>query len=132
MSDVPPEDKSDLALWRRQRTAPQLYDVRRAGSRLADFLATPGGAELQSLASEPSVRALLLALADHSPFLWQLATANGSRLKRCLETAPMACLETCLAALEEACGQASSEAALMRALRLARQETALLIALADL
>ena len=96
------------------------------------FSAMPGGAELQSLANEPGVRALLLALADHSPFLWQLATANASRLKRCLETAPAACLETCLAALEEACGQASSEAAIMRALRLAKQETALLVALADL
>ncbi len=132
MSDVPAEDNADLPLWRRLRTAPHLYDARRAGSRLADFLATAGGAELQSLANEPGVRALLLALADHSPFLWQLATANASRLKRCLETSPTACLETCLAALEEACGQASREAAIMRALRLAKQETALLVALADL
>ncbi len=136
MSDVPPEDNADLPLWRRLRTAPHLYDARRAGSRLADFLAMPDGAELQNLANAPGVRALLLALADHSPFLWQLATANASRLKRCLETSPTACLETCLAALEEACeetcGQASGEAAIMRALRLAKQETALLIALADL
>jgi [glutamine synthetase] adenylyltransferase / [glutamine synthetase]-adenylyl-L-tyrosine phosphorylase len=132
MSDVSLEDNADLPLWRRLRAAPHLYDARRAGSRLADFLAMPGGAELQSLANEPSVRALLLALADHSPFLWQLATANASRLKRCLETSPTACLETCLAGLEEACGQASSEAAVMRALRLAKQETALLVALADL
>jgi len=132
MSDVPPEDNTDLPLWRRLRAAPHLYDARHAGSRLADFLAMPGGAELQSLANEPGVRALLLALADHSPFLWQLATANASRLKRCLETSPTACLETCLAALDEACGQASSEAAIMRALRLAKQETALLVALADL
>jgi [glutamine synthetase] adenylyltransferase / [glutamine synthetase]-adenylyl-L-tyrosine phosphorylase len=132
MSDVPPEDNADLPLWRRLRTVPLLYDARRAGSRLADFLGMPGGAELQSLANEPGVRALLLALADHSPFLWQLATANASRLKRCLETSPTARLEMCLAALEHACGQASSEAAIMRALRLAKQETALLVALADL
>ncbi|MDQ6704242.1 MAG: bifunctional [glutamine synthetase] adenylyltransferase/[glutamine synthetase]-adenylyl-L-tyrosine phosphorylase, partial [Pseudomonadota bacterium] len=132
MSDVPPEDNAALPLWRRLRIAPQLYDARRDGSRLADFLAMPGGAELQSLANEPGVRALLLALADHSPFLWRLATANASRLKRCLETAPETYLETCLAALDEACGQASSEVAIMRALRLAKQETALLVALADL
>ena len=132
MSDVPQEDIADLPLWRRLGAAPHLYDARHAGSRLADFLAMPGGAELQSLANEPGVRALLLALADHSPFLWQLATANASRLMRCLETSPTGCLETCLAALEETSGQASSEAAIMRALRLAKQETALLVALADL
>ncbi len=132
MSDAPPQDNADLPLWRRLRTAPRLCDARRAASRLEEFLAMPGSAELQSLANDPGVRGLLLALADHSPFLWQLATANVSRLKRCLETSPTACLETCLAALEEACGQASSEAAIMCALRLAKQETALLIGLADL
>ena len=77
MSDVPAEDNADLPLWRRLRTAPVIYDARRAGSRLADFLAMGGSAELQSLANEPGVRAVLLALADHSPFLWQLATANA-------------------------------------------------------
>ncbi len=132
MSVVPPEDNADLPLCWRLRAAPRLYDGSRARSRLAEFLAMPGGAELQSLANAPGVRALLLALADHSPFLWQLATADAFRLKRCLETSPTACLETCLATLDEACGQASSEAAIMRALRLAKQETALLIALADL
>jgi [glutamine synthetase] adenylyltransferase / [glutamine synthetase]-adenylyl-L-tyrosine phosphorylase len=132
MSDVRLEDTADFPLWRRLRTAPKLYDARRAGSHLAEFLAVPGSAELQSLASEPGVRALLLAIADHSPFLWQLATANASRLKRCLDISPAACLETCLGALEEACIQASSEAEIKRALRLAKQETALLVALADL
>ncbi|HEX3496849.1 MAG TPA: bifunctional [glutamine synthetase] adenylyltransferase/[glutamine synthetase]-adenylyl-L-tyrosine phosphorylase, partial [Methylocella sp.] len=133
MNDVPAQDRADHPLWRRLRTAPQLYDACRAGSLLADFLAMPGGAELpQSLANEPGVRALLLALADHSPFLWRLATANAFRLKRCLETSPTTCLAACLATLEETCGQASSEAAIMRALRLAKQETALLVALADL
>ncbi|MGQ0446446.1 MAG: bifunctional [glutamine synthetase] adenylyltransferase/[glutamine synthetase]-adenylyl-L-tyrosine phosphorylase [Beijerinckiaceae bacterium] len=132
MSEKPLEDNADLPLWCRLRTAPHIYDARRAGSRLADFSALPGAAELQSLVSEPGVRALLLAVADHSPFLWQLATANPSRLKRCLETSPAACLETCLGALDETCNQASSEAEIMRALRLAKQETALLVALADL
>jgi len=132
MSDGLPEGNADLPLWRCLRTAPPPYDARHAESRLADFLAKPGGAELRSLANEPGVRAALLALVDHSPFLWQLATANASRLKRCFETSPTACLETCLGALEEACAQASSEATIMRALRLAKQETALLVALADL
>ena len=76
-----PDTDGALPLWRRLRTAPQLSDARRAESRLAEFLATPAGAELQSLAEEPCVRALLLALADHSPFLWRLATANAARLE---------------------------------------------------
>src|SRR5205807_8442207 len=51
---------------------------------------------------------------------------------RCLTISPAVGVETCLAALDEACGQASREAAIMRALRLAKQETALIVALADL
>src|SRR5262245_57195285 len=90
------------------------------------------GNELQNLADEPRVRDLWLALACHSPFLWHLATADSGRLKRCLETAPEHFLQTCLGQLDEATGPGSSEAALMRALRLAKQETALVIALADL
>lgn len=121
-----------LPLWRRLRTAPQLSDARLAQSRLAEFLSTPAGAQLQSLAEDPGVRSLLLALAGHSPFLWRLATANASRLLLCLETAPEARLEACLAALACNSALAESDAAIMRALRLARQETALLIALADL
>ena len=52
MNDVPPEDNADLPLWRRLRAAPHLYDARHAGSRLADFLTMPAGAELQSLARQ--------------------------------------------------------------------------------
>ncbi len=132
MSDAPSGDDKELPLWRRINTAPYLSDARRAEARLAEFLTTPNGAELQSLADHSHVRALLLAIADHSPFLWRLAAANAPRLKRCLETAPEACLDACLKALDDACVKAESDAAVMRALRIAKQETALLIALADL
>ena len=90
MMDGPPGHSGALPLWRRLRTAPRLSDAPRAESHLAEFLSTPARAGLQSLAEEPYVRALLLALADHSPFLWRLVTANASRLLRCLETAPEA------------------------------------------
>ena len=132
MSDAPSGDNEELPLWRRINTAPYLSDARRAEARLAEFLTTPNGAELQSLTGHSHVRALLLAIADHSPFLWRLAVANAPRLKRCLETAPEACLDACLKALDDACARAEIDAAVMRALRLAKQETALLIALADL
>jgi glutamate-ammonia-ligase adenylyltransferase len=114
------------------RSAPRLADARRAKARLADFLAEPGADEIGALALEPDVRALLTALADHSPFLWRLATADSARLARLFGASPEASLAACLEALDAACGQAADEAAVMRALRLAKQVTALLIALADL
>jgi glutamate-ammonia-ligase adenylyltransferase len=132
MIDIGPNEGESLPLWQCLRAAPHLHDGYRAESRLGDFLATPAAGGLQSLATEPRVRALLLALADHSPFLWRLAIANPERLERCLSLTPEACLAACLAALDEACDQAADEPAIMRALRLSRQETALLIALADL
>ncbi|HWX14533.1 MAG TPA: bifunctional [glutamine synthetase] adenylyltransferase/[glutamine synthetase]-adenylyl-L-tyrosine phosphorylase [Methylocella sp.] len=127
-----PESGANLPLWQCLRTAPCLDDAPLAQSRLTEFLGMPGNARLQELADEPLVRNLLLALACHSPFLWRLATANSGRLMRCLETAPEACLKTCLSELAEAAGPGSSETVVMRALRLAKQETALVIALADL
>ncbi|MCI0466261.1 MAG: bifunctional [glutamine synthetase] adenylyltransferase/[glutamine synthetase]-adenylyl-L-tyrosine phosphorylase [Beijerinckiaceae bacterium] len=132
MSETPEEANPGLPLWRRLRTAPQLDDLPRAESRLSDFLAMPASAGLQNLALDPRVRNLLLALACHSPFLWRLATANAARLQRCLETPPGECLTASLTQLKDSTGEGSSEAAVMRALRLAKQETALLIALADL
>ena len=75
---------------------------------------------------------MLLALADHSPFLWRLAIADPARLALCLATAPQTRLADCIARLGKACDQTLEEAAVMRALRLAKQEIALLVALADL
>ncbi len=80
----------------------------------------------------PRVRSLLLGLADHSPFLWRIVSADRQRLARLLTAAPEASLRGCLAALEEACAATESETLLMRRLRLAKQEVALLVALADI
>lgn len=126
------DDDIGSPLWRRLRAAPRLADAQRARACLAGFLATPAAEDLRGLASEAGVAPLLAALADHSPFLWRLATADPSRLSLCLATPPEARLETCLAALDKACDESRDEAAIMRALRRAKQETALLIALADL
>ncbi len=133
MNTAHPEDRAHLPLWQRLRSAPCAGDARPAGaSCLREFLASPDNAQLRDLAQVPAVRDLLLALACHSPFLWRLATADAGRLERCLGSAPEACLASCLGQLNEAAGPGASEAAVMRALRLAKQETALLIALADL
>jgi glutamate-ammonia-ligase adenylyltransferase len=119
-------------LYRRLRAAPRLAESRRARARVAELLGPETAADLRALAEEPWVRPLLEALADHSPFLWGLASRDPGRLALCLENDPQAGLDACLAAMSAACEAAPDEAAAMRALRLARQETALVIALADL
>src|SRR5262249_28101474 len=124
-----PEDRANLPLWQRLRSAPFVGDAQSAGSRVGEFLEIPDNAHLRDLAREPNVWNLLLALVCHSPFLWRLATADSGRLRRCLESAPEASLKACLGEAEVAAGPGTSEAALMRVLRLAKQETALLIAL---
>ncbi len=119
-------------LWQRLRTAPLLAAPQVAESHLSDFLSVSPAGGIVNLAREPGVRALLLALADHSPFLWRLAKSDPARLTRCFELPPEDCLRACLTGLQASCAGASSEAEAMRALRIAKQETGLLIALADL
>src|SRR5215469_808272 len=105
--------RSHLPLWQRLQRAPSRGgDAPLAESRLEGLLAA--NARLRDLANEPYVRDLLMALAAHSPFLWQLAAAAPARLERCLGTAPEACLELCLAGIEQAAGEGASEAAIMR------------------
>jgi glutamate-ammonia-ligase adenylyltransferase len=125
------------ALAARITGAPVLADRRGAGRRLVDWLSSleddaagPGLVEL--LESHPPVRALLEGLADHSPYLWRLVTGDTARLLQLFTGDPE---ERCRVVLDEAATSwrhASSEAALMRALRLAKQEIALLAALADI
>jgi glutamate-ammonia-ligase adenylyltransferase len=119
-------------LWRRLMTPPPCADVARAEMRLRDFLTEVGATDSNVLAWGEGVRDLLLALADHSPYLWRLVTADPGRAEQCLENAPETSIETCLSRLSEACDAAEDEATLMQALRHAKQECALVVALADL
>jgi glutamate-ammonia-ligase adenylyltransferase len=130
--DKPAAAGEATPLYRRLKEAPRLADPRKARARVTELLGSEGAAELRRLAAEPRVKPLLEALADHSPFLWRLASCDPERLARCLSSDPQARLAACLAAMRAACDAADDEAAVTRALRLARQETALLIALADL
>src|SRR5208337_1471795 len=75
------------------------------------------------------VAALLLGLADHSPYLWTLATEDPARLARLLREPPEQSLDRIIAALAV---RRDDEAELMKSLRLAKRESALLIALADI
>jgi [glutamine synthetase] adenylyltransferase / [glutamine synthetase]-adenylyl-L-tyrosine phosphorylase len=109
--------------------APVLADRHAAESRLGDLLAE-AAADLATVAGEPAVRALLLAVADHSPFLWKLMRSDPGRLLRLLTAQPEEAHDALLRDL--AAAAPGSEQELMLILRRAKQELALLVALADL
>ncbi|MHB2167814.1 bifunctional [glutamine synthetase] adenylyltransferase/[glutamine synthetase]-adenylyl-L-tyrosine phosphorylase [Alsobacter sp. R-9] len=125
------------ALLDRIAAAPVLAEAKGARRRLADLLAEArqdeATAPLAALveASAP-VAALLAGLADHSPFLWGLARADAGRLLALLEADPDSRIAALLAATRDAWRTASGEHDLMRVLRRAKQEMALLVALADI
>lgn len=100
---------------------------RQAQARLDDL-----GADAGAFFRSEAVKALLLGIADHSPYLWRLIQADLSRLRRLLDAPPQENLSVCLETLASACALAASEAEAMRLLRHAKQEIALLVALADL
>ncbi len=126
------DDAAGAPLWQRLISLPICADAQRAEARVSDLLAREDAEGLRALSAEGRVRDLLLALADHSPYLWRLVTADPVRAHHCLATAPEVALGACLRDLSDHCDRAEDEALLVRALRLAKQETALVVALADL
>ncbi len=109
--------------------APRLSAPAQARRRVEALLAERDATGLGALASRQSVRDLLLGLADHSPYLWRLIAEDAGRLVRLLGAPPEESLAALVAALEAR--RDDDEAELMRALRRAKRESALLIALAD-
>jgi glutamate-ammonia-ligase adenylyltransferase len=110
--------------------APRLSAPAEARRRLAALVAAPGGAEVASALAHEGSRDLLAGLADHSPYLWTLATEDPGRLVRLLGRPPRDSLDSLIGGL--ASTREGDEAKLARALRLAKREAALLIALADI
>jgi glutamate-ammonia-ligase adenylyltransferase len=105
-------------------------DAAAAEQRLEDLLAHE---EVAALASAlPLVLRILAGLAGGSPFLYDLAAGNPARLVRLLTEAPEERLEALIRDTRAAVAAAPDEAGAMRALRLMKQEAALLIALADI
>ncbi|HEX2509460.1 MAG TPA: bifunctional [glutamine synthetase] adenylyltransferase/[glutamine synthetase]-adenylyl-L-tyrosine phosphorylase, partial [Microvirga sp.] len=120
--------------------APPVADAERAEARLADFIeraeAEPGAKALLPHLEAGLLRDLLMAIADHSPFLWQLVLIDPARLAWLVRSAPEE------AARMLADDQANlfrefragglSRADVVRAFRRNRNAHALLVALADL
>ena len=122
------------SLASRLNTAPVLSQPERAEERVSGWLALlPGHMRLHEQARHPAVRALLCGLADHSPFLWHLATSDPERCAGLLSDPPEISLSHAIVGLETRPWDYERDApVLMQTLRRAKQAVALLIALVDL
>ena len=110
--------------------APRLAAPAEARRRLASLLETASAAALEPELERGRTRDVLLGLADHSPYLWALVREDPGRLVRLLQRPPGQSLDALVFAL--AARRDENEADLMRALRRAKREAALLVALADI
>jgi [glutamine synthetase] adenylyltransferase / [glutamine synthetase]-adenylyl-L-tyrosine phosphorylase len=109
--------------------APRLCASAEARRSLAALLDTPSAEELARELERGRTRDVLLGLADHSPYLWALIQEDPARLLRLLRRPPEESLEALIHTL--AVRRDEHESDLMPALRCAKRESALLIALAD-
>ena len=101
-----------------------------AKRKVETLVAQEAFAPAASLLTLPRVRDLLLGIADHSPYLWGLLREDAARAARLLASAPEESLEALIETIERL--RLESEADTLAALRHAKHEAALLIALADL
>lgn len=100
---------------------------------LADIAGHAQGRELAALLKGASkVNELIVGLAEHSPYLWDLISAEPERLLRLLRSDPERHFVDLLAGTVRAVDAAMSEDEVMRLLRRTKAEAALLIALADI
>jgi [glutamine synthetase] adenylyltransferase / [glutamine synthetase]-adenylyl-L-tyrosine phosphorylase len=110
--------------------APRLSAPAEARHRLAALLATSSSAKLARELDRGRARDVLLGLASHSPYLWALVQEDAPRLVRLLGRPPGESLDALILALLSR--RDEHETDLMPALRRAKREAALLVALADI
>jgi glutamate-ammonia-ligase adenylyltransferase len=120
----------DRPLWTALRAGPRPASLSVGLDRYAEIYSA-ADPPLRVILGEGRVRALLMGAADHSSHIWQLIRSDLPRLLRILAEPPEARLDAILADLTRD-EVAEDEAAIMRRLRKAKQETALFLALADL
>lgn len=128
------EGLAGAALAEQLSTAPLPVRPGPARDRVADWRAGLEAAHaLHRSWPLPFVEPLLQAVADHSPYLWRLVVADPDRLAAILATEPTAFLQGCLSTMEGRCREpGATQDDVMRALRRAKAEVALAVALADL
>lgn len=106
-----------------------------ARTRLAEFFSGAGAEfceNFKALTDPERLEALLLGLADQSPFLWGLIRRDPARLLRLRDDPPDVALEKSLSRLSACDSEDCSESQAMSFLRKAKQDSALIVALADL
>ncbi|MEZ5764256.1 MAG: bifunctional [glutamine synthetase] adenylyltransferase/[glutamine synthetase]-adenylyl-L-tyrosine phosphorylase [Xanthobacteraceae bacterium] len=131
---LPAADPKSLAA--RLVVAPRAYDDAQADKRFADWLADLDAAErapIERLCQfYPRVSAMLHAIADSAPYLFDLVRADAERLIRILETDPDELIAHLIEQTHAAIGRAEDETTAMHVLRRLKSEAALLIAMCDL
>ncbi|HYA81735.1 MAG TPA: bifunctional [glutamine synthetase] adenylyltransferase/[glutamine synthetase]-adenylyl-L-tyrosine phosphorylase, partial [Methylocystis sp.] len=124
-------DPADRRLLSRARSLIAPADREKAQAALARTLEDDSSGELAALLTdEPRAKTLLLGVLGCSPYLADLAQRDPDRLARLLANVPETSLHSLLARAKDP--SPDTEAAVMRHLRLLKQEAALLVALADL
>ena len=111
--------------------SPKLAHPKIAHARVGEFLKSADH-QHEHLKLPQSAIDLLSALADHSPYLWRLCSADPARLIELFHTSPEASLELLLQSISAFWQEAQTDTEMMRLLRRAKHRAALLIALADL
>jgi [glutamine synthetase] adenylyltransferase / [glutamine synthetase]-adenylyl-L-tyrosine phosphorylase len=105
----------------------------RVSAWLAEEAAAAAGRALGKLVrDDPNLAQLLGGIAESAPYLWDLVTVDPARLLRLLSHDPEEQLASLLAQTRRAAASSRTPAALMRNLRRAKGEAALLVALADI
>src|SRR2546423_232068 len=120
------------------KTAPKLFDAKAARTRVQEWVAeiahTATGKAIKQLLTPPKrgkLGDIVAAIAEASPYLWDLIRADPDRFLGILESDPPVRFAALIADVERA-GDAVNDADVMCALRRAKAQAALLIALADI
>jgi [glutamine synthetase] adenylyltransferase / [glutamine synthetase]-adenylyl-L-tyrosine phosphorylase len=117
-------------------TAPYLSDSGKAASRLSGWLSdvTPGHAATfeEIFGRFPHARQILSGIAEASPYLFELMRSDAGRTLALLQSDPDRHFAALIDQTREHVWTASNEAQAMLALRRAKAEAALLIALCDI
>lgn len=128
------------SLLSRLAKAPPVSDLKRAKTQLADFVGRvkdrSGAADLLPHLDGGTFRDLLLSIADHSTFLWQLVLNDPARMAMLARQAPeethRAIVENQANLFRELRSGALTRDDVVRAFRRNRNTHALLVALADI
>jgi [glutamine synthetase] adenylyltransferase / [glutamine synthetase]-adenylyl-L-tyrosine phosphorylase len=130
------DDADQHCLAARFVDGPHVSAPDKAEQRLADWrsdLAPEQAAAIDDLISRfPLAKAMLLGIAEASPYLFDLARADAARAIRLLKSEPEARLARLIEKTRGEVSAASSEVDVMRLLRRMKSEAALLIALCDI